>query len=334
MMISYPDRLNLAQAPTPLYRLDRLTQQLRNEGVECPQLWIKRDDQTGNLTSGNKVRKLEFLLAAARAQGCDTLITSGGVQSNHCRAVAVLGAQLGFKVHLLLRSDIEPAPVGNLLIDQLVGANISHYSPQAFKRLDQLFAQWQQYYAERGSKAYSIPTGGSNGTGLWGYIAAAEELQQDFQREGISPDYIVHATGSGGTQAGLTLGCSLLGMETQVEGYAVCDDSAYFSQRVTEDIQEWAAQNPMAADIHQLSILTQDQYAGPKYGEAGPEVFAAIKHLAALEGVILDPVYTGKAFYGMVEEIRKGRYAGVSDMVFVHTGGLLGLLAQQHRLNE
>jgi D-cysteine desulfhydrase len=123
-------------------------------------------------------------------------------------------------------------------------------------------------------------------------------------------------------------------METQVEGYAVCDDSAYFSQRVTEDIQQWAIQSSMAVDINQLSIVTQDQYVGPRYGEAGPEVFAAIKHLAVLEGVILDPVYTGKAFYGMVEEMRKGRYAGVSDMVFVHTGGLFGLLAQQHRLND
>ena len=119
-MISYPDRLNLAQIPTPFHRLDRLTEQLRSQGAQCPQLWIKRDDQTGNLTSGNKVRKLEFLLAEARAQGCDTLITSGGVQSNHCRATAVLGTQLGFRVHLLLRSDTEPQPVGNLLIDQLV----------------------------------------------------------------------------------------------------------------------------------------------------------------------------------------------------------------------
>lgn len=332
-MISYPDRLNLAQIPTPFYRLDRLTEMLRSEGAECPQLWIKRDDQTGSLTSGNKVRKLEFLLAEARAQGCDTLITSGGVQSNHCRATAVLGTQLGFKVHLLLRSDIEPQPVGNLLIDQLVDARISHYSPQEFRKLDLLFAHWQQHYTEQGSKAYSIPTGGSNGTGLWGYIAAAQELQQDFQQQGISPSYIIHATGSGGTQAGLTLGCNLLGMDTQVEGYAVCDNNAYFKHKVTEDILHWSEQSSMALDISALSIVTEDNYIGPDYGQAGPEIFASIKQLASLEGVILDPVYTGKAFYGMVEEIRKGRYAGASDIVFVHTGGLFGLFAQQQKLN-
>ena len=332
-MILFPDRLNLAQIPTPFYRLDRLTEQLRAEGADCPQLWIKRDDQTGSLTSGNKVRKLEFLLAEARAQGCDTLITSGGVQSNHCRATAVLGTQLGFRVHLLLRSDTEPQPVGNLLIDQLVDASISHYSPQEFKKLDSLFAYWQQHYGQQGSKTYSIHTGGSNGTGLWGYIAAAQELQQDFKRQGISPSHIIHATGSGGTQAGLTMGFSLLGMDTQVEAYAVCDNSDYFKRKVTEDIRQWSEQSSVAVEIDELPIVTLDNYIGPDYGVAGPEIFAAIKQLASLEGVILDPVYTGKAFYGMVQEIQKGRYASASDMVFVHTGGLFGLFAQQQKLN-
>jgi len=332
-MISYPDRLNLAQIPTPFHRLDRLTEQLRSQGAQCPQLWIKRDDQTGSLTSGNKVRKLEFLLAEARAQGCDTLITSGGVQSNHCRATAVLGTQLGFRVHLLLRSDTEPQPVGNLLIDQLVDASISHYSPQEFKKLDSLFAYWQQHYGQQGSKTYSIPTGGSNGTGLWGYIAAAQELQQDFKRQGISPSHIIHATGSGGTQAGLTMGFSLLGMDTQVEAYAVCDSSDYFKRKVTEDIRQWSEQSSVAVEIDELPIVTLDNYIGLDYGVAGPEIFAAIKQLASLEGVILDPVYTGKAFYGMVQEIQKGRYASASDMVFVHTGGLFGLFAQQQKLN-
>ncbi|MDA9687420.1 pyridoxal-phosphate dependent enzyme [bacterium] len=136
-MVSLPENLSLAQTPTPLHSLDRLTAQLNG-----PRIWIKRDDLTGCLTSGNKVRKLEFLLADAIANGCDTLITSGGVQSNHCRAVAVLGAQLGLNVHLLLRSDIEPAPVGNLLLDQLVGATISHYSKQEFNQLDAIFSHW------------------------------------------------------------------------------------------------------------------------------------------------------------------------------------------------
>ena len=333
MMISYPERLNLAQTPTPFHALDRLSELLRAEGAQCPRVWIKRDDQSGSLTTGNKVRKLEFLLSEALAQGCDTIITAGGVQSNHCRAVAVLGAQLGLKVHLLLRSDIEPQPVGNLLIDQLVGATVSHYSHHEFKKLHQLFDQWQQYYAQQGSKAYSIPTGGSNGTGLWGYIAAAEELQQDFVRENICPSHIIHATGSGGAQAGLTMGFKLLGIDLNVEGYAVCDNNAYFQRKVSEDIQQWAEQYAVPVDVNGLSIVTHDQYIGPDYGQAGPEIFAWIKKLAALEGVILDPVYTGKAFYGMVKDIRQGRYSNASDIVFLHTGGIFGLFAQQQKLD-
>ena len=331
-MIPYPKKLNLAQAPTPFHALDRLSEQLAKRASDCPRIWIKRDDQTGCVTSGNKVRKLEYLLADALAKGCDTIITSGGVQSNHCRAVAILGAQLGLKVHLLLRSDIEPQPVGNLLLDQLAGATISHYSQQEFKQLDGLFESWQTQYAAEGRCCYSIPTGGSNGTGLWGYVAAAEELMADFSREKIEPSYIIHATGSGGTQAGLTVGCKLLGLSAQVEGYAVCDNSAYFERRVLEDIQQWIKQYQMPIEIERLKIATNDGYIGTDYGLAGPEVFAMIKDLAALEGVILDPVYTGKAFYGMVEEIKAGRYSGASDIVFVHTGGLFGLLAQQDKL--
>jgi D-cysteine desulfhydrase len=129
------------------------------------------------------------------------------------------------------------------------------------------------------------------------------------------------------------MGFSLLGMDTQVEAYAVCDSSDYFKRKVTEDIRQWSEQSSVAVQIDDLPIVTLDNYIGPDYGVAGPEIFAAIKQLASLEGVILDPVYTGKAFYGMVQEIQKGRYASASDMVFVHTGGLFGLFAQQQKLN-
>lgn len=332
IMISYPNRLNLAQTPTPFYALDRLSEQLSKDIPSCPRIWIKRDDQSGCLTSGNKVRKLEFLLAEAMDNDCDTIITSGGVQSNHCRAVAVLGAQLGLRVHLLLRSDIKPQPVGNLLLDQLVGATISHYSRDEFKQLDQLFEGWQEQYTAQGSRCYLIPTGGSNGTGLWGYIAAAEELGADFAKEGIEPGFIIHATGSGGTQAGLTMGCQLLNLSAKVHAYAVCDNSAYFHRKVSEDIQQWSQQYQIPVVEESLSISTNDSYIGPDYGLAGVEVFATIKHLAALEGIILDPVYTGKAFHGMIEQIKAGRYSDTSDIVFVHTGGLFGLLAQQDNL--
>ena len=328
-MIKYPERLNLAQTPTPFYPLDRLSEQLGG-----PRIWIKRDDLTGAATSGNKIRKLEFLLAEALANGCDTLITSGGVQSNHCRSVALLGAQLGLKVHLLLRADIEPKPVGNLLLDHLAGAKISHYSVDEYRGLSKLFAQWQKHYADLGRKAYSIPTGGSNGTGMWGYIAAAEELSEDFKCNNIVPQAIVHATGSAGTQAGLMLGCHLHQINTQVKAYAVCDNAEYFSRKVRSDLEQWQSQYSPQTDIAGLIADTSDQYIGPAYGVAGDEVFDCIKQVAALEGILLDPVYTGKAFFGMMEDIKKGQFSHLQgdDIVFVHTGGLFGLFAQQDRL--
>lgn len=329
LMIAYPHKSSLAQTPTPFYLLERLTDDLGG-----PRIWIKRDDLTGAATSGNKIRKLEFLLAEALAQGCDTVITSGGVQSNHCRAVALLGAQLGLKVHLLLRSDSEPQPVGNLLLDHLAGATISHYSVREFKRLDSLFNQWCDHYLQQGRKAYTIPTGGSNGTGIWGYISAAGELAEDFARYNLKPQAIVHATGSGGTQAGLMLGCHLHGIDTSVKAYAVCDSSAYFERKVSVDLKEWQEKYSPTTDIGTLKAYTCDSYIGPGYGQADAEVFEFIKQLAAMEGIILDPVYTGKAFYGLVEDIKKGKYASGenSDIVFIHTGGLFGLFAQQQAL--
>jgi len=332
-MLAYPARLDLAQTPTPFYALDRFRASLQDQGFSTPRLWIKRDDLTGCLTSGNKVRKLEFFLADAKRKACQTIITSGGIQSNHCRAVAVLGAQLGFKVHLLLRLDSEPYAAGNLLLNQLVGAKISYYSKDEFQQLDELFSHWQQHYSAQDISSYRIPTGGSNEVGIWGYIAAAEELQKDFSREQINPQRIIHATGSGGTQAGLTLGCHLLGMDARVEGYAVCDDASYFETKIKRDISIWCAKNNRAVDIEQLAVHTNQQYIGPDYAVADPEVYQMIKYLAKSEGVILDHCYTGKAFYGMVEDIKKARFCADTDIVFVHTGGLFGLLAQQDLLD-
>jgi D-cysteine desulfhydrase len=329
LMIVYPHKLDLAQTPTPFHLLERLSAELGG-----PRIWIKRDDLTGAATSGNKIRKLEFLLAEAVANGCDTVITSGGVQSNHCRAVALLGAQLGLKVHLLLRSDSEPVAVGNLLLDHLAGATISHYSVREFKRLGSLFNHWTDHYQQLGSKAYAIPTGGSNGVGIWGYIHAAQELAADFESHLIKPQAIVHATGSGGTQAGLMLGCHLHGIDVPVKAYAVCDSSAYFAHKITADFQDWQERYSVDIDINALKANTCDRYIGPGYGQADPEVFEFIKQLAAMEGILLDPVYTGKAFFGLTEDIKQGKYAKAenSDIVFVHTGGLFGLFAQQQSL--
>ena len=338
MLPPFPPKLHLAETPTALRPLDRISAALGG-----PRIWLKCDDLTGSLVSGNKVRKLEFLLADALAKGCDTVITCGGLQSNHCRATAALCARLGLKCHLILRGspDMEEGDTpyspgalypegsdGNLLLGTLCGATVSVYSPKHYAQQQQaLFAHWQQHYQARGAKAYAIPTGGSNGLGLWGYIDTARELQADFLANDINPELIVCATGSGGTQGGLTLGMHLLNASCQVIGMAVCDSERYFHDKIVADVAEWQTQFlPQSNDLADaLAVNTNAHYIGPGYALGYPELFETIAWLAREEGVVLDPVYTGKAFHGLCEEIKSGAFANMSDLVFIHTGGIFGL---------
>lgn len=324
-VLNYPRRVPLAQLPTPLQYLPRASERWGRG----KRLWMKRDDLTGSLLSGNKVRKLEFIAAWAQDTGCDTLITCGGLQSNHCRATALAGAQLGLKVHLILRGEEPDDREGNLLLDTLAGAEISFYPPkQYFKELDALFVHWQQHYAQAGHKALIVPTGGSDGIGAWGYIAACEELGADFSRQGIEQAHIVTATGSGGTQAGLTAGTALHQLPATVWGVNVCDDEDYFVSKVAADIADWADKFPQvtAPDVAARVI---DGYVGPGYAQAETPVFETIAELARLEGVVLDPVYTGKAFFGMVQELQGTRFDDCDDIVFIHTGGVFGVFPQR-----
>ncbi len=324
-VVKFPERLALARLPTPLEPLDRVSDELGG-----PRIWVKRDDLTGCVTTGNKVRKLEFTLARACAAGADTLITAGGLQSNHCRATAVLGARLGLRVHLLLREEGGSLSTqGNLFLDLLAGAEISRYSRSYYRtHLNALYAAWCERYLARGATPWVIPVGASDGTGVWGYIGCAAELAKDIAAVGIRPGAIVHATGSGGTQAGLTAGAALYGLNCSVIGIAVCDDAAYFRHKVLADLRDCAALYDLPIEVERLPIEVEDGYVGPGYGRAGPEVFATIRWLARREGLVLDPVYSGKAFHALIEEIRRGRFAGVNDVIFVHTGGLFGLFAQ------
>ncbi|MBT8139030.1 MAG: D-cysteine desulfhydrase family protein [Gammaproteobacteria bacterium] len=325
-MISYPPRIQLAQVPTPLQALTRLQQHRGG-----PLIWLKRDDMTGGPLTGNKVRKLEFLFARAKQESCEAVITCGGIQSNHCRATALVAAQLGFDCHLILRGkpdDTMPAQ-GNELLDKLAGASISYCEPREyFSSLEYKFAAQVEAYKQQGKRAMVIPTGGSNDTGVWGYVAAAEEIQRDYIAHGFMPDAIFCATGSGGTQAGLTMGMHMLGGSVPVYGINVCDDEAYFLNKVSADLQAWQHTYPEAAQgivQSEIKINVIDGYVGRGYGIADTPVFETIRELATVEGVVLDPVYTGKAFNGLLQEIDQGRFANASNIVFVHTGGIFGL---------
>jgi D-cysteine desulfhydrase len=332
MTFSYPPYLKLAQTPTPFLAMDRLS-----EIIGGPRIWVKRDDMTGSAVSGNKIRKLEFTLAKAIAEGCNTIITCGGVQSNHCRSTALLCAQLGLKCHLILRGDPDSEVDGNLLLDRIVGAEISFYSNAEYQRRGkEIYQHWLDHYASLGDKAFAIPVGASDGTGVWGYIAACAELQQDFIQADIKPKHIISATGSGGTQAGLVAGNALFALDATIWGINVCDDEAYFINKVHEDLAEWqrwyADLLPSALDTHLFPVNVIDGYVGPGYARATKDVFETMQLAAQLEGIILDPVYTGKAFHGMLEEIKKGRFDDSDNIVFIHTGGIFGLFPQRQQL--
>ena len=217
--LTFPRKIDLARTPTPLQYLERASAQWGRGH----RLWIKRDDLTGCTLSGNKVRKLEFITAYAQDNGYDTLITCGGLQSNHCRATAFAGAQLGMPVHLVLRGKPSGEPQGNLLLDHLAGATVSAYATVEYVQgLESILEHWQHHYAEQGRKALVIPTGGSDGIGVWGYLAATKELASDFENAGIERAQIVCASGSGGhtggshirrvtvSVAGKRLGCECL----------------------------------------------------------------------------------------------------------------------------
>ena len=321
----YPRRIDLACTPTPLQYLERASARWG-----CGhRLWVKRDDLTGSTLSGNKVRKLEFITAHAIDNGYDTLITCGGLQSNHCRATAFAGAQLGLAVHLLLRGTEPAEQDGNLLLDHLAGAVVTCYPVQQYVQdLDALLRQWQDHYATQGYKAMVVPTGGSDGLGAWGYIAACEELARDFVSAGIEQAQIITATGSGGTQTGLTLGVALHGLPATVWGVNVCDDEQYFLNKVASDVADWQRRYPqMPAVVIEPRVL--DGYVGQGYALATPDIFELIAELGRMEGLVLDPVYTGKAFAGMVAEIANGRFDGCRDIVFMHTGGIFGVFPQR-----
>ncbi len=325
-MIDYPARIGLASLPTPFKKLEKYVVPNFDGNI-----WIKHDELTGTEVSGNKVRKLEFSIAHALEENCNTLITCGGIQSNHCRATAVLGAKLGLKVHLILRGQKPEFLQGNLLLDHLAGAQITYLSTNDWGSHTAVAESLREKYAVEGGKAHFIPTGASDEIGIWGYIAAWEELSRNFEENDVDPEYVVIATGSGGTQAGLLVGAQIYRSITKVVAFNVCDDASYFRDKIRADVSLWKQRYNVEFDETDLNILTLEGYMGPAYGEAEDIVFKTIANLAKVEGVFLDPVYTGKAFHGMVSELSlgdRGRLQGAKDIVFIHTGGLFGVFPQ------
>jgi D-cysteine desulfhydrase family pyridoxal phosphate-dependent enzyme len=315
-------RLRFAHLPTPIEPLPRLSAALKG-----PRLWVKRDDQTGLAFGGNKTRKLEFLVAEAKAHGARTLITAGAVQSNHCRQTAAAAARFGFDCILVL-SGIKPETIsGNLLLDSLFGAKIVWTEPE--RRAETLQQTFDQAWGE-GKRPYRIPVGGSNPTGAVGYVYAIQELISQFP-VGEVPDWIVVASSSGGTQAGMVAGAKLFSFPGKILGISNDENASVLSPLVANLANETIEYLGDDSKVQSEDVLVNDAFLGAGYGVMGKPEEEAIHLFASQEGLLLDPVYTGRAAAGLIELIREGFFKPDVKVLFWHTGGSPSLFAEQYQ---
>ena len=311
-------RLRFAHLPTPVEPLPRLSATLGG-----PPLLVKRDDQTGLALGGNKTRKLEYLLAEAQAHGARTLITAGAAQSNHCRQTAAAARRYGLDCILVLNGEPQP-PSGNLLLDILLGVEIVWTSRE--RRDADLQAAFQAAW-DAGRRPYLIPYGGSSPTGAAGYVAALQELLE----QGANPDWIVFASSSGGTHAGLVAGSRLLGYRGQVLGISIDEPQAVLQERVADLASRTTDLLGEPAAFTPADVLVNADYLGEGYGIPGALETEAMTLFARHEGLLLDPVYTGRAAGGMIDLIRRNFFPPGSTVLFWHTGGAPALFADRYR---
>lgn len=317
----------LAALPTPLHPLLRLDAWLADQGIAA-ELWIKRDDQTGLALGGNKTRKLEFLLGDALSQGCDTLITTGAVQSNHCRQTAAAAARAGLACHLVLGGTPPETPNGNLLLDLLLGATL-HWTTRE-NRISRL-RELADTLKTEGKRPYFITYGGSDPVGATGYMLALEEALDQGREANVEFDVLVVASSSGGTQAGLAAGARALG-KTRVLGISIDEPQEKLQEHVARLASETSLRAGLGHTFQPADIEVDANYLGGGYGVVGELEREAVRVMAQTEGILLDPVYTGRAFGGLLDILRRSpeRLASggnVPRILFWHTGGAPALFA-------
>lgn len=315
-------RYSLAQFPTPVHLLENLTDKYKG-----PDIYIKRDDATLLGMGGNKTRKLEFLIAQALKANKDTLVTAGGIQSNHCRLTAAASRKAGLDCHLVLNGKEPENPNGNLLLDRLFNATIEYCDR---KERDQTLFKAAEKIAAQGKKPYVIPVGGSNGTGAAGYVNAMLELDLQIKNMGIEPDAIVFATSSGGTQAGLALGAKITGFKGQILGISIDQIKTgpdNFLPVLKDIANETALKIGSDIRMQESDFLLNCDYLGAGYAKPGDLEFNAIKQLASNEGILLGPVYTARAMGGLIDLIKQNCFTENQIVLFWHTGGTPELFA-------
>jgi D-cysteine desulfhydrase len=311
-------RLNFAHLPTPIEPLPRLSDILGG-----PRLLVKRDDLTGLAFGGNKTRKLEFLVAEARDRGAKTLISGGALQSNHCRQTAAAAAQFGFKCVLVLTGEPKQ-PSANLLLDELFGAEIVYVAER--KDRDRILQQTFDRAAGDGMKPYLVPYGGSSPTGALGYAFAVKELMEQDR----PTDWIVFATSSGGTHAGLLLGQRVFGYEGRVLGISIDESEEWLKEHVSDLASLASEKLGRRIEFSHDNVLANANYCPAGYGVLTRQEREAVRLFATCEGLLLDPVYTGRAAAGMIDLIRNGFFKRNETVLFLHTGGQPALFADQY----
>jgi L-cysteate sulfo-lyase len=321
-------RIRITHAPTPLEPLRRLSELLGG-----PNLWLKRDDCTGLATGGNKTRKLEYLMADALAQKADVVITQGATQSNHARQTAAIATRLGLACEILLEDRTSIASddyrrSGNVLLDLMFGARLRHYPGGT--NMDAAMATVADELRAAGRKPYVIPGGGSNPIGALGYVTCALELAQQANDVGLAIDCVVHATGSAGTQAGLVAGFEGARCQVPVLGIGVRVPRQPQEEKVFALASATADLLDVPDAVARERVVANCDYVGAGYGLPTDGMREAVSLLARTEGILLDPVYSGKGMAGLIDLIRKGQFQRGQNVVFVHTGGAVGLFGYQH----
>jgi D-cysteine desulfhydrase family pyridoxal phosphate-dependent enzyme len=311
-------RLRFAQLPTPIEPMSRLTSFLNG-----PRLWIKRDDLTGVGMGGNKIRKLEYLIAEAEANGAKTLITTGAVQSNHCRQTAALAANLGFKCKLVLTGDYDTPVDGNLLLDKMFGADITFTKNEERELI--LKEEFQKSW-NSGERPYLIPLGGSSPVGTLGYLTAFEE----FLIQGTEINWIIIASSSGGTQAGLELGKRRSNWNGSIIGINIGSDFKDLPERIAYLGTEASDRFGKKIEFRKDEIRICEDYQNAGYGNTTENEIKTIQLFARLEGIILDPVYTARAAAGMIDLIKKGTFKSTDSVLFWHTGGIPAVFSERY----
>ncbi|MGD8276626.1 MAG: D-cysteine desulfhydrase family protein [Gemmatimonadota bacterium] len=338
MRLDDQPRFRLARLPTPLHDARRLREALGGPD-RCPRILFKRDDLTDLALGGNKARKLEFLIGDARRKGAKALITTGGAQSNHARMTAAAAAIAGMKAALVLTTDEDsPATQGNLLLDRLLGAEV-HFvlgkeskSGAAAEAEAQRVIELMARFEGEGLTPYFIELGGSSAVGALGYVDASRELTRQLLEPGYEPSRLYYASGSRGTQAGLELGALLFGASYRPIGIAVSGGEPEKRDHAVRVAREAAELLGVTAPIDPDQTVTDQSYIGEGYGIPTAACIEAIRITARAEGILLDPVYTGKAMAGMIDHIRKGRIDPAETIVFLHTGGAPGFFAKADRV--